>query len=492
MSDLKKLKNSRQFNIFGVVQGSKLFELLRSFSAAQWRRFEAFVQSPYFNKREDLRLFYTYLAPYHPEFKHPRLEKAAVRAHWPAAGGPDDKQLTYLMNQLLALAEQFLAVEALQSDPDESGRLLLEHYRRTGLRKFFNSTLDRLRKKQPAAAHRDAGYYRRRFELAWQEYLAAEDPHRHQFNPALQAVVNRLDIWYLAHKLRFLCEIASQERILAVHYESWLGADLEQVIPESLFDENPDLALYRYAWRITRRDDRADFERFLALLGMHADLLPPNEEKVLYTLALNFCARRINLFNEHDFYNTYLEINEKILDPKLFAPEEELPPWHFLNIVNAGVKTREWDWTLRFIQQWGRRLPPLYTDNLNDYALAYWHYAQQQYGEAQKTLARVEFDDVMLSLMARGLQVRIFFESGETELLFAALEAGRIYLLRNDRIESQRRRQMQQFIDFTRRMAKVYPPDPDKYQKLLDALPPAQEIMHRDWLADQLQGRVRP
>ena len=43
------------------MHNSKLIELLKSFSASELREFKDFVASPFFNKNEELSLFYAYL-----------------------------------------------------------------------------------------------------------------------------------------------------------------------------------------------------------------------------------------------------------------------------------------------------------------------------------------------------------------------------------------------------------------------------------------------
>ena len=152
------------------------------------------------------------------------------------------------------------------------------------------------------------------------------------------------------------------------------------------------------------------------------------------------------------------------------------------NIVNAGLHTEQWEMTRKFIDQWKDNLPEEYRENLYLFTQARWHYSQKQLDEAQQLLNQVEFKDLLLSVSVRTLLIRVYFEADEDDLLFAALEANRIYLLRNKQLQPTMKTQLQNFIDYTRKLYKLFPRDKETLEAFKDNLPPANEIMHRDWL----------
>ncbi len=471
------------------MRQSKLFELLRTFSTARWRRFGAFLQSPYFNTSKEVQAFYQYLDKYHPAFEHRFLEKKEALARLPA---DSEKSLAYLMSQTLALAETFLISEALQDDPALADVLLLKSLHAAGLTRQFASVLEHGEKKHDSTAVRDGAFFQRQFEMAWLAYETLTDPKQLQFNELLQSAHDRLDEAYLAWKLRLLAATSNIERLLAVEYHSLLGPELESALAgdPTRLGTDPALSAWFFAWQLNRHDHPQHFEQLLALLREHAGSFAPADQKLLYIYALNFCTRRINRHNEHHFYGKYLEIHDILLEKGLLLENNTLLPRNYLNLVYAGLRSGRPDWTWKFLHQWRDYLPAEVADNLHGYCLALWHYFQKNYDTAQKALARVEFQDFLLAIGARSLLVKILFETDQTELLFAALEANRLFLLRGERIEPQLRGQMQQFIDFTRRLAKIDPPDPAKLKALAERLPPATEIMHRDWLAEMVARRL--
>jgi hypothetical protein len=105
-------------------------------------------------------------------------------------------------------------------------------------------------------------------------------------------------------------------------------------------------------------------------------------------------------------------------------------------------------------------------------------------------LLQVEFNDVLLNITARSLLIKIYCETDQTELLLSYLEATRIFLLRNQLLEAHFKRQLQKFVEFTAKFAKIPPHDRERFQNLHEQLPPAQEMMHREWLAGQLAKKL--
>lgn len=471
------------------MRQSKLLELLRTFSTPRWRRFGAFLQSPYFNKSTDVQAFYQYLDKYHPAFEHRFLEKKEALARLPAAS---EKSLAYLMSQTLALAETFLSTEALQDDPALANVLLLKSLHDAGLTRQFASVLEHVEKKQDRPALHDGTFFQRQFEMAWLAYETLTDHKQLQFNELLQSAHDRLDDAHLAWKLRLLAATTNIERLLAVEYHTFLGPELESALAgdPARLEADPALAAWFFAWQLNRHDNPQHFEKLLELLREQAAIFTTADQKLLYIYALNFCTRRINRHNEHHFYGKYLDIHDILLEKGLLLENGTLLPRNYLNLVYAGLRSGRPEWTWNFLHQWRDQLPAEVAGNLHGYCLALWHYFQKDYDKAQQALARVEFQDFLLAIGARSLLVKILFETDQTELLFSALEANRLFLLRGERIEPQLRRQMQQFIDFTRRLAKIDPPDPAKLKALAERLPPATEIMHRDWLVEMMERRA--
>jgi hypothetical protein len=466
------------------MRDSKLIELLRTLTPRQLSRLEEYLASPYFNKKEELLSFFRMLKPYAPAFSNSSLDKADLQKN-----GWDARRLAYLMSDLLKAAEHFLTAESLLEDPHLGKRALLEMYFQKELHKHYKSVMEKAERELEEYPFRDAEFYYAQFQLRQLEYLHSDQSQR-AYNPHLQEAANALDAFYLVEKLRLSCAMVNMVQLLNVSYDLRWTEEVRQIAERSPELQTPAIRVYLAMYKMLQHPElpEAYFEARAQLLAN--ERIFDREELASLSVALfNFCSRRINRFNDEVFWKEYLEVGRFLLKKELLLEEGRLSPWLYKNLVTAGLQLDEHDWTLAFIRNYKDHLPESYQEPLYEYNLAHYYYHLGDYDKAQYTLMQVEFKDVFLALSTRGLLVKIFYESGQDELLYAHLEAFRIYLIRNKLLPEANRRQVQQFIDFTRKLARIEKFEGEKLLQLEAQLPEASEILHRDWLLEKLKTK---
>jgi len=470
---------------------SKLLELLRTFSPRRLSRLREFLESPYFNRATDTVPFFDYLAPYAPDFKHAALAKAYILKHFKPDKPLTEKRLAYLMNHLLGLAEEFIAIESFRSDPLKKSLALMEAFTSAGLTHHFKTALDNITSALERFPYRNAEFYAETYQLTAMQYWRSNQI-QHQYNSDLQHASDALDTFYLVEKLRYCLAMAHSENTLNLKYDWGLG---QRLIEWENMDQtllNPTQQVYWTSIRMVQHpDDTTYFYRQKELLLQHDARFNENEQKLLYTTLLNYCSLRINQYNDQPFFGEYFEINKTLLEHGLLFEEEKLSPLRFLNLVNTGLQTGQTEWTAQFIKQYRDRLPEEYAEDTYLMAIGRYHFHLGDFTQAQIALNQVNPLNPQMAVIARNLLARIYYETGETELLLSFLEAYRVYLLRQNLLNPTTKKQARQFVDFTRRLAKIDQPEAHLLPKLLADLPPAIEIYHRDWLVAQIEKRMK-
>ncbi len=470
---------------------SKLLELLRTFSPRQLGRLRDFLESPYFNRAADVVQFFEYLAPHAPTFGHKALAKDQLLKHFKPAKPLTEKRLAYLMNQLLVLTEEFIAVESFRNDPLKMPFALVEAYTSAGLTRHLKTALDKALSALEQFPYRNAEYFAESYRLQALRYWHSNQI-QHQHNPELQRASDTLDTFFLVEKLRYGLAMALAESSLNLKYGHGLGQKLPDLNHLSEGAQNPTLQVYASGIRMVEcPEETAYFYRQRDLLYQFGSRFNEQEQKLLYTSLLNYCSRRINQYNDQQFFKEYFEINKALLEQGLLFEDGALSPSRFLNLVNTGLQTDQNEWTVQFIRQYRDRLPADYAEDTYLMAMGRYHFHTGDYTQAQIVLNQVSPINPQMAVIARNLLARIYYETGETELLLSFLEAYRVYLLRQDLLNPTTKKQARQFVDFTRRLAKIDKPEARQLPKLLSDLPPATEIYHRDWLAEQIEKRMK-
>ncbi|MBK8965124.1 MAG: hypothetical protein IPM36_00290 [Lewinellaceae bacterium] len=472
------------------MQQSKLLDVLRHFSGRQLTRFRDFLDSPYFNNSAELLQFFDFLAKHAPDFRNPVLEKATVLRTFKSAKLLNAKRLAYLMNQLQQLAEAFLATEHFRADDLEEAMALLQVFDPDALPRHYKFALEKAVQALEKKPLRNAAYFLSTFRLKAIRYDHA-DLQQHQFYQTLQEASDALDDFYLVEKLRYGWAMAASEYVLNVRYQWNLGDRVLDYLLQNELPLNPTAQIYLAGIRLVREpENTAHFFHLKNLLEQHENRFSEPEQKQLYTGLLNYCTRRINRENDLEFSTEYLEINKKLLASGLLFENGELSPWRFINLVNTGLRNGQTTWVSDFIRQYRKHLPEVYADDVTRIVRGQYHYHLGEYGQAQVLLNQVNPPNVLLAVTIRNLLARIYYETGETELLLAHLEAYRIYLLRQELLSQPMKQQARRFVDFTRKLAKIDKPEAGQLPKLKKAMPATAEIYHRDWLLEQIQRKM--
>lgn len=473
------------------MQQSKLLEILRHFSGRQLTRFRDFLDSPYFNRSEETSGFFIFLEKYAPGFEHADLKKSKVLKKFKTQKTLTEKRLAYLMNQLQKLAEEFVAIEHFRSDDLAENMTLLDAWDAGELPRHYKRAIAKAAQIIDKNQLRNADYYLNLLRLS---AIRCEsiDRMKHQFYEPLQQASDALDDFYLVEKLRYGWAMASHEYILNLQYDWQLGTWVMDYIADDQRPLNPTAQIYLAGIKMVKEpDNTGHYFHLKELLEKHATRFNEAEQKDLFTSLVNYCTRRINRENDARFSEEYLDINKKLLANGLLFEAGKLPPLRFINLVNTGLRCGQTEWVDDFIKQYHKRLPEDHIEDVTLIARGQYHYHLREYGQAQRLLNQVNPPNVLLAITIRNLLTRVYYETGETELLLSFLEAYRVYLLRQDLLSPQMKKQARHFVDFTRKLAKIDKPEADQLPKLKNDLPPASGIYHREWLLEQIEQKMR-
>lgn len=468
---------------------SKLIGMFRRLSGRQLARLEDFLHSPFFNKNDDIKLFFNYLKKYAPDFDHQNLNREIVLKKLKTQKPPDEKRLATLMSQLSGLTEQFLNLEINKPDNFPNHLSLADYYHEAGLSKHYNAVINRAEKYLDEAPFQDASFLFERYQLERLKYRHT-DPNLRAFNAQLQSAADALDAFYVVEKLRYTCEMLNYERTLNIAYEQHFAPEILAALESKKLAALPAVHLYLKLLKMLSDLENTDlFFELKTLLRTYETAFPVAELKHLYDVLLNFCTWRVNRFHDQIFEKEFFQLNAFLLEKGLLFENGVLSPWRYSNLVTVALRLGEAGWTQDFIYRFREKLPPQHADNLFQYKLGQVYYHTGKLREAQAALNRVDLKDTFVSLSVRSLLVRIYYELGETELLLSFLEAFRVYLLRDQLTRPPVKDQFRNFIDFTRKLARIAPFETEKLAALRQNLPPADATHQFGWLMEMLNKK---
>ncbi|MBK8565080.1 MAG: hypothetical protein IPN76_17520 [Saprospiraceae bacterium] len=370
------------------------------------------------------------------------------------------------------------------ADGRQNDIALAAAYRKLGLEKHARQALEAAAVAQQASPVRDAPFLETQYQLE-AESLAFSERTKRTAPRNLQAVNHSLDLAYLAKKLRHSCVALSHQAVAKVEYDlGLLNLVLDYLEGNDLLRQQPAIGLYFFAYRAATTGEERYFRALKAGIFETGSAFPKEELRNLYLLAINYCIRQSNsgssLFNQDLF-----ELYTSALERDVLLENGQLSRFAFKNIAALALRLGEFDWTAGFIEKYGPSVDARHRRNYTDYNLAKLHHARRDFGKALRLLHRVEYEDVFLSLDARVLLLKIYFEMGEVDALDNFIQSFQRFLHRKQELGYHRENYLNT-LHFANKLLTVNLLDKKQRETLHQEIVQAKTVGERDWLLEQL------
>jgi hypothetical protein len=466
------------------LRNTFLDSVFKQFSISDFRQLQKFVASPYFNGRPQLIPLLDHLVSCYQENGTIEKEKAF------AASFPDqpfDDQLWRLtISQLFKLTEHWMAIRQVEQEPTFPKLALSRAYRQFNLEGHYQRNMKGLQPALDKETKRAAEFYENQYQLEWEKYRFVSSGKRTEaFN--LQAVSDAMDTAFIARKLRHACFAISHEAVFKTTYElGLLHAVLEQVAATPTLSELPAIGLYYYCYLALTQNDEGHFQTFIEALSKNAAVLPLEEQRNLYLLAINFGIRQINA-SRPTYDRPVLDLYKSALENGLLHENNRLSHFAFNNIVAIAVRIGENEWVEHFMNSQKNNLERKHRQVAYSLGMARLEYARKKFGQALLHLQKADYKDFINNIIAKTLQMKIYFETGERDALDAHLRNMKTYI-RRQRAFGYHRDNYLNIIRFTQALIELNPFEREGKMRLRQEILEAGRLTEREWLLEQLSS----
>jgi hypothetical protein len=468
------------------MEKSHLIHVLKTLDKKETREFRKWLLSPAHNLRHDVVDLYDYLMSGNHLLSEKALDKNRVFKSVYPKHKFDDAELRQVNHFLFKALENFLLYNELLTDEVRSHTILSKVYRQRQLPKLFQKTISTGQKIQNEQPFRNHQYFENEYFLQFELYTYLSGLGR-SVPLNLQDVSNANDVAYLANKLQLSCIMLSHQAVFKTEYKMSL---LDEVI--HLVESNPyylgvpAISIYYHSYKaISENGNVSHFYRLKELLEKNGSLFPTHELRVIYLLTINYCIGRINA-GESAFVRESYELYKSGFTRKIFLENGILSRFTFSNAISTGLNLKEYKWVERFIEEYKPYLDELHRENFVHFNVARLHFEKKEYDRAMKLFAQSDYDDILMSLNAKTMLLKMYYELDEINALESLLGSMRTYLQRK-KVLGYHKSNYQSIIHFTKKLLKLPPYASDQHAKLKKELTEATPLTERKWLLDQLE-----
>lgn len=461
-----------------------LYQLLEKLSKPELREIKKLVRSPYVTHRQDIPLLFNTLADFCYQGKPlpgKELLFQTVFGNQPY----DDQLLRSLMSDLHLIIEKYLTWNTATADEVSSHLALAGFYRQRNLPKHYSRTIKKADRKQSQQPYRNADFFQNqlKFQLETSKFQSTQQRTGHL---NLQEIGDTMDVLYLAQKLRHVCSQLSHRAVYQTDYQFGLLQGWIDQLEDSSYLDIPAIALYYYCYRfLTEAYSQAYFRKFREHLLIHYAQFPQAELKDLYRAAINFCIRKLNE-GSLEFTREGWELYQEGLLKGFFIENHQLSRFTFDNIVGFGLRLEEFLPVAQFIESYKSYLPEDYKESTVYFNLARLEYGQKNYDKALTHLQAANPKDLVNQLIAKTIQLKIYYEAGEFNLLESHLDSFRLFIRRRE-VSDYHRKNFQNIISYTRKLITSNPYDNQETEKVKEMILQEEILSERKWLLRKLE-----
>ena len=466
------------------MQRSKLWRVFQSLDGTERKNLLQFAASPYHNTRTDIQLIFEYLRDCVELEKKPTKAEAHQRAY-----GKDspyhDVNLRLLLTYVYRLLLQFLQQEIYRKESTEASLYQLRAFRERDLSKEHASTSRTIEKMLDAAPLKNADWLHDHHQYET-ELFHYQSQRQATANFNLQKISDRLDEYYIAQKLREVCSMLIHQKMSRPAIDLGLFSTVQNRISEPRFQNIPAISVYYTLYLLlTEPEEEHHFEQLRNLLKQSLGLFSDIEQRTLILVATDYCSRKYHQ-GKKDYAREAFDLYRRGLESKVLLSKNTLSRSIYNNAIAFALLSKEYDWVTDTLHRHRHRLPEQYRDAVYMFNLARLRVETGEYDGALRAIRRVEYaKDSIHTLMARTVELKIYYHLQESDLLQSHLDAMKAYLRRKS-VVGYHGKNFRNIIKYSQRLLKLNPNRKRDRNKLLQDIEAAEPLTEKKWLLARL------
>ena len=458
---------------------SKLEQSVNALNKTESRHFRRFLESALFNQRSDVIQLYEWL------LQQPLEPKERTFAQVYPDTAFDAQKMRLVMTYLQQLMERFLAFQEWQNTPGAYETDLVRAVRHRGLDVHFAEALKTAKEAMERQPLRNSAYFGRLGLVLWEEarFESVREPSAVRY---LEQLSDNADLTWLTQKLRYFCLHYAQQIVYRSDHALRFRPEIEAMLERHDLLRVPAVAVWYFCLKMLEEPESTDyFNRFKEPLLAQDQLFDTDEIRDLHLFAVNYCIRRANE-GKREFYKDIMDFYKDGLRKGYLLDNGVLSRFTYHNIVVAGLQTREFEWTEDFISRYKNTLERTHRESSYSFNLARLEFTRKRYDAVLPLLQNSNYYDPLLSLSAKAMSLKIYYETSEYDLLHSHLEAMKNYIRRKPTLGYHRTYYLN-LVKYTQKLAALNWMNPTAVTQLKEKIAAESSLTEREWLLEQFK-----
>ena len=432
----------------------KAVSVLKTFTESELKKFEDFLNSPYFNKgKRYIIRFYEELTGYHPDYSDQLSSKREVYKKLYPKERYNDVRFRKLSSELYKLLLEYLAVESFTSDQNLKREYILTQLNQRIPGNLFESELKNSYFELYKPDLRNDNFFKHMYELVSKEKF-------YFFQRKRSRALDQFDqemIYFTKYSLslfllKFIERTMEMRFFKAQKFDLPLFGEIITFIRKNDMLNDPFINILYLQLSLCLKDDDESYFKLRKLLHKEERKLDSNQIKIIYTILSNYAAERAEK-GVPGFPEEILSVNLEILKKDL--TEQYISGFLFVNIVTLFLKFKKINELKRFIKQNSVKLNPEIREAVLDYCNSCLAFYDEDFDSALSHLSKINFDHYQLRFRIKNLTLKIYYEQKQYEAIYSLMDSYRHILKRETDIPESIKKTISAFLKFLKELTDI-------------------------------------
>ncbi len=473
------------------MRESKLTEMVKGISPAEFKRFGEFLNSPYHNKSRKIIQLYELINFSYDEFDANTITNEKIAKAIFSGEGDKDQNVRTLISTFTSLLEEFLIVEELNNNALHGKTFLLKSLRDRNILKTFDMVSKEITEIQQKDFNRNTDYYYNEFTFkeTWLNYHG-EDLDM-DLDKSYQDMSDNADHLFIVTKLKVLNTVISRKILsgISIHKTYWAVENILKYIEKNIDDIEKNHPIIYSEFKILMMVLEPDTVKHFHDLEKHVflNIAKYNEEEleqVYYSLS-NYCVNKIAL-GEDKFVNELYKIHSNFEKTGFYAKNKNLQYTDFIGVIICGLNMKHMKWVEHFFETYkGNIASEVKRDTIN-LSSALIAFQNKKYKDCVGFLSKVGYKYTYFYLKSKETLIKAYYELGEIESLEAVVDAAKHYLKRHKEMLSIHYDRYILFLNYIINLMKLDKKQKPELKILMKKLDENRTTIAREWLIEKI------
>lgn len=469
--------------------------MLQTLDKEEWKEFERFVASPYFNTHEKCKQLLKFLKTRFFKKKWKTLNIIEIEKILFKDENYNKAYIRIVISQLTQLLEKYFIQLQMEKRPFYQEHFLRNSLIEKDLYKYYEQQIkkeERTKKKleQQEKLKKGMNYYLSEYLLSVDhfKYLQLKKARNISIEAINNTIIN-LDKHFLINRLHLMNNNLSIQLNLQLKSTLSFQKEINKMVSSTIFNHTPLLQSYFSALQLFLNPDKNHwFKTIQQQIRHHSKTIPKKELNELYTILINHYILKSN--SSKNYYSKILELYKLMAQYDFLCPEQYITAGKFKNIVTLGCHFHEFTWTKTFIEKYKIKLSPETRNSVYHFNLGAFYFYQQEFESAQLHLIQVESFDIYYTTDVRSLLLRIYYETGQYFAIQQATTSFKDFIRKQKKSTTTFKQSYLRFISILEKLVKLkqkYTYVEKRKAQLLSKVEQHPSIFHKQWLIEKIK-----